>query len=98
MADDSKKAYSIREFKSIFPYIIPFIPHYIAGLICLILVDFGQILIPQFIKSAIDLLSSRDANLNSIGMICLQMLAISMVISLGRFLWRFFINGASRKI
>lgn len=98
MAEDNKKGYSIREFKSIIPYVIPYVPHYVAGLICLIFVDLGQIFIPQFIKSGIDLLSARGATLESLGVLCLQMLAVSAVISIGRFLWRFFINGASRKI
>lgn len=98
MVVGKKKGYSIKEFKSIIPYIIPYIPSYIAGLLCLIVVDLGQILIPQFIRSAIDMLSSRDATLQNLGMLCLQMLSLSAVISIGRFLWRFFINGASRKI
>lgn len=98
MAEDNKQGYSIREFKSIIPYVIPYVPHYVAGLICLIFVDLGQIFIPQFIKSGIDLLSARGATLESLGVLCLQMLAVSAVISIGRFLWRFFINGASRKI
>lgn len=98
MVVGKKKGYSIKEFKSIIPYIIPYIPRYIAGLLCLIVVDLGQILIPQFIRSAIDMLSSKDATLKTLGILCLQMLSFSAVISIGRFLWRFFINGASRKI
>jgi len=98
MAQKGKNGYSIGEFKTIIPYIIPYIPRYIAGLFCLIVVDLGQILIPQFIKSAIDLLSTRGATLKALGFLCFQMLAVSAVISIGRFLWRFFINGASRKI
>lgn len=98
MLEKEHASYSLGEFKSLFPYIKPYIPQYIAGLFCLIIVDLGQILIPQFIKTGIDLLSSSKASLMSLGMICLEMLAISVLISGGRFLWRYFINGASRKI
>lgn len=98
MADEHQKNYSIREFKTLWPYLAPFIPNYIAGLFCLIIVDLGQILIPLFIKSAIDLLSNQQATLRSLGLLCLGMLALSAIISVGRFLWRYFINGASRRI
>lgn len=98
MSEKEHTSYSLSEFKSLSPYIKPYIPQYIAGLFCLIIVDLGQILIPQFIKSGIDLLSSSTASLRSLGMLCLEMLAITALISGGRFLWRYFINGASRKI
>ncbi|WP_304224942.1 ABC transporter ATP-binding protein [Gracilinema caldarium] len=98
MADENQKNYSLREFKTLWPYLAPSIPNYIAGLFCLIIVDLGQILIPLFIKSAIDSLSNQQATLRSLGLLCLGMLALSAIISVGRFLWRYFINGASRRI
>lgn len=89
---------SLSEFLSIIVYIKPFIPQYIFGLLALLLVDAAQILIPQYIRKAIDLMASGEASATSILSIAVSLLVTAACISLGRFFWRFFIHGSSRRI
>jgi ATP-binding cassette subfamily B protein len=89
---------SLRPFKSLLPYIAAHRGQYLLGLICLIIVDAAQIVIPQFIRQAIDLISTGSFEWREIIILCLWMTAIMTLISLGRFTWRYFIHGASRTI
>jgi ATP-binding cassette, subfamily B, multidrug efflux pump len=89
---------SLSEFRSIKAYIKPYIPKYIAGLLALLIVDAAQILIPQYIRKAVDLLASGEATITAILVIAGFLLLTAACISLGRFLWRFFIHGSSRRI
>jgi len=88
----------IHAFKSLLPYISRYKKRYIFGIICLVIVDAAQIAIPQFIRAAIDLISSKDFQWKQIIFLCLWMVGIMTIVSVGRFLWRYFINGSSRRI
>ena len=89
---------SLSQYKSLLPYFSRYRWRYVFGLICLITVDAAQIIIPQFIRRAIDLISSGNFEWTEIVRLCLLMTATMALISLGRFLWRYFINGSSRRI
>ena len=89
---------SLKEYKSLFPYLARYKVQYIVGVICLIIVDAAQIAIPQFLRSAIDLISSGIFQWKQIITLSLWMVGIMAVVSLGRFFWRYFINGSSRRI
>jgi ATP-binding cassette subfamily B protein len=89
---------SLKSFKSLLPYIAAHRWRYLLGLICLVIVDAAQIVIPQFIRKAIDLISTGSFEWRKIIILCLWMTAIMALISLGRFAWRYFIHGASRTI
>lgn len=86
------------EYDSILPYLKRYRWSYALGLFCLVVVDGAQLLIPQLVKRAIDLISSGDFELAGVLRIALAMVAIAAVISAGRFLWRYFIHGSSRRI
>jgi len=88
----------LRQYKSLLPYLAPYRWRYLWGLIFLIIVDAAQIAIPQFIRQAIDLVSSGVFEWKKIIFLCLWMTALMALISLGRFLWRYFIHGSSRRI
>ncbi|MDR2941022.1 MAG: ABC transporter ATP-binding protein/permease [Treponema sp.] len=94
----SRPSADLKEYKKLLPYIARYRYQYIFGLVCLIIVDAAQIAIPQFIRSAVDLISSGDFQLRKIIMLCLYMTGVMAVVSGGRFLWRYFINGSSRRI
>jgi len=89
---------SLKEFKLLIPYLSQYKKRYILGLICLIIVDAAQIIIPQFIRVTVDIISSDDFEWKKIIILCLIMIGIMAFVSVGRFLWRFFINGSSRRI
>jgi len=89
---------SIKEYKSLFPYLSRYKHRYIIGIIFLIIVDAAQIAIPQFIRKAIDLISLGDFEWKQVIYLALWMIGIMALVSAGRFLWRYFINGSSRRI
>jgi ATP-binding cassette subfamily B protein len=94
----SRPNISLKEYRSLFPYLSRYKAQYIIGIIFLIIVDAAQIAIPQFIRSAIDLISGGDFQWEQIITLSLWMVGIMAVVSLGRFFWRYFINGSSRRI
>jgi ATP-binding cassette subfamily B protein len=103
-----KNRISLGEYKTILPYLSRYGRQYVLGFLCLLLVDALQILLPQFVRRAVNLISlgsisavsggSNSSVGNRIFLLCLGMLGVMLLISGGRFLWRFFIHGASRRI
>ncbi|MCL2214918.1 MAG: ABC transporter ATP-binding protein/permease [Treponema sp.] len=93
-----KSQISLKEFKALFPYLARYRTQYIVGIICLVVVDAAQIAIPQFLRIAIDMISSGGFELKQIIILALWMIGIMALVSFGRFLWRFFIHGSSRRI
>ena len=89
---------SLKEYKSLFPYLTRYRRSYVCGLLCLITVDAAQIAIPQFIRRAVDLISSGSFQWREIIILCLLMMGVMALVSLGRFFWRYFIQGSSRRI
>ncbi|MCL2210835.1 MAG: ABC transporter ATP-binding protein/permease [Treponema sp.] len=94
----SRQQSSIKEYKSLFPYLSRYKYRYAVGIIFLVIVDAAQIAIPQFLRKAIDLISSGEFELKQIIILSLWMIGIMTLVSAGRFLWRYFINGSSRRI
>jgi len=94
----SRPNISLKEYRSLFPYLSRYKTQYIVGVICLIIVDAAQIAIPQFLRSAIDLITNGNFQWMQIIILSLWMVGIMAVVSLGRFFWRYFINGSSRRI
>lgn len=86
------------EYDSIRPYFKRYRWNYIFGIFFLIIVDGAQLIIPQYIKQAINLISAGEFQLQAVMRIALSMLGIAAIVAVGRFLWRFFIHGASRRI
>jgi ATP-binding cassette subfamily B protein len=89
---------SFKEFKTLRPYLRRYRRRYFWGFICLITVDAAQILIPQFIRQAVDLISAGNFSWRRVLFLCLGMIGLMTVISAGRFFWRYFIHGSSRRI
>jgi ATP-binding cassette subfamily B protein len=95
---------SLGEYRTILPYLARYRKRYVLGFLCLLMVDAAQMLIPQFTRQAIDLISNagisgaRDGTSARIFLLCVAMSAVMLLISAGRFLWRYFIHGSSRRI
>jgi ATP-binding cassette subfamily B protein len=89
---------SLREFKTLFPYFARYRVQYICGFIFLVIIDAAQVMIPQLMRRAVDLISTGSFDWRRVVTLALSMVGIMAVISLGRYLWRFFIHGASRRI
>jgi ATP-binding cassette subfamily B protein len=93
-----KDSTSLKEYRSLFPYFSRFRYRYTFGIFCLIIVDAAQIAIPQFLRAAIDLINSGVFQWKQIIVIAMYMVGVMALVSAGRFLWRYFINGSSRRI
>lgn len=88
-----------KEFKTLNPYFKQYWHRYVFGLLCLVAVDAAQLLLPQYIRKAIDAIAAGTGNTRDIVLsIGLSMAITALGIAAGRFLWRFFIHGASRRI
>lgn len=72
--------------------------HYIIGICALIAIDILQLIIPRVLKSAIDELTAGVAGLARLGQYFMIILALALGIAIGRFFWRYFIVGSSRKL
>lgn len=85
-------------FQPVLPYIKKYRLRYASGISCLILVDAAQVLIPRYIKRAVDTIASGNFQVKEIISLAFLMIVTAAFISAGRFLWRYFIIGASRRI
>ncbi|AEF83608.1 ABC-type multidrug/protein/lipid transport system, ATPase component [Treponema primitia ZAS-2] len=96
-----KNRVSLGEYRAILPYLTRYRKQYILGFLCLMIVDAAQVLIPQFTRRAVDLIAAGGGSASdrrSIIILCLCMIGAMALISSGRFLWRYFIHGSSRRI
>ncbi|MDR0710281.1 MAG: ABC transporter ATP-binding protein, partial [Spirochaetaceae bacterium] len=89
---------SLKVFKSILPYIARYRKQYGFGMLCLVFVDGAQMLIPQLMRRAVDLISLGNFEWKKVFFLALGMVGAMGGICVGRFWWRFFIHGASRRI
>ncbi|MDR0403618.1 MAG: ABC transporter ATP-binding protein/permease [Treponema sp.] len=93
-----QKKISVGEFKTIFPYLKKYRVQYTLGFCCLIAVDAAQAVIPLYIRGAVDLITQGGFRWLSVFRFCAAMLGTMFFIASGRFLWRNFIHGSSRRI
>jgi len=96
--ESSSKKTSVAEFRSLFPYFRKYSLSYAVGFFFLITVDAAQVIIPQFIRQAVDIASSGAFEIKKVIVPCAVMVGLMGVVSLGRFFWRYFIHGSSRRI
>ena len=88
----------MEQFRFIWQYIKRHKWQYLGGIITLFILDFANLYIPKVTGVITDGLAARtmdmDGVLRNIGII----LGIGLTLAVGRFLWRYFIFGASRSI
>ncbi len=87
-----------KHYKTLVPYLKEHWHRYLFGLFFLILTDGGQLFIPQLIKNAVNLISGGSYQNAAIARIGIYIVIIAIFIAVGRFGWRYFIHGASRRI
>jgi ATP-binding cassette subfamily B protein len=66
--------------------------------LCLAVVDTAQILMPQFIRRAVDTIASGSYAMPEVLRWCAALIGVAFILSLGRFFWRYYIHGSSRAI
>jgi len=87
-----------KEYITLLPHLKRYKYRYIAGILCLIAVDAGQVLIPRYLKATIDTIVGGSFQLGDIVQPLIIMVLLALLISVGRFFWRYFITIASRRI
>ncbi|MFW5717132.1 MAG: ABC transporter ATP-binding protein [bacterium] len=88
----------MKELRTLLPYLKKYRWAYILGIVSLAVTSGSQILIPQFLRLAVDEISSGSLDLREIGRLMLGLVGVSLAIAGGRFGWRYFIQGSSRRI
>ncbi len=88
----------LKEYRTLKPYYRDYRFHYLGGLFFLTLTNGGQLLTPQFIRLALNHVTEGAIDLSFVGKLVLLMIGLSFLIGGGRFLWRKFIMGSSRRI
>jgi len=88
----------LKEYRTLLPYYRQYRFQYMAGLVFLIITNAGQLIIPQYIKEALNHLTGGSPDTGHIFRLAAAMAATALIIAVGRFFWRYFLHGASRKI
>ncbi len=88
----------LKEYRTLLPLVKQYRGHYVAGVLCLVVTSGGQILIPQFVRQGIDIVTQPGFSLSELVPPLLMMIGVAVVISIARYGWRYFIHGASRRI
>ncbi|MFP4300689.1 MAG: ABC transporter ATP-binding protein [Spirochaetaceae bacterium] len=88
----------LREYRTLLPYLKKYRWSYLFGVLSLVVTSGGQLFIPKFLGSAVDIIVEGSFETGAIASLMGTMLAVSVVIAAGRLGWRFFIHGASRRI
>jgi len=79
-------------------YYLKYALYFIVGIAVLIYVDWIQLDIPKLVGGIIDTLKSASPDTKAINDSILQIAILAGMITFGRFLWRYTIFGASRRI
>ena len=88
----------MKKNKLLKPYILRHKWQYLLGIITLFVVDFVNLYIPEFTGEITDGLESGLMAMEEIRLIIIKILIAGLILAIGRFLWRYFIFGASRAI
>ncbi len=78
-------------------YYIKFLPYFLVGIAVLVAIDWIQLEIPRLVGGIIDELDGSQVQANIIEAIT-RIAIIAVIITVGRFIWRYTIFGASRRI
>lgn len=87
-----------KNFAPLKPYLLQNLWPIGLGLLCLLLVDLLQLLIPLIIKHAVDLLTRKTATVANLFDWALAVVAIALLMAVFRYIWRYLIFGYSRKV
>ncbi|HHU28791.1 TPA: ABC transporter ATP-binding protein [bacterium] len=79
-------------------YYLKYLHFFLLGLIALLVVDYFQLLIPEYSGDIIDLLEQGKMTREIIVEYVIKIGLIAIIIVIGRFTWRYSIFGTSRKI
>ncbi len=79
-------------------YYIKYLLYFLIGIAVLVVVNWYQLEIPMYVGRLIDHLKSNDISTVYLDRLILNILIIAIGLTVGRFIWRYTIFGASRSI
>lgn len=88
----------MKTFSFLFQYIKKYRRAYWGGIITLFVVDFANIFIPRLTGKITDGLTSHTMDWNGVVSCLIGILLLGSTLTLGRFLWRYFLFGSARRI
>ncbi len=88
----------MNSFQFIVQYIKKHKVRYCAGIITLFVVDFANLFIPKLTGTITDGLTAHTMDWDGVKICLLWLFLLGLTLAVGRFLWRFFLFGASRSI
>ncbi len=88
----------MRSLLRLLPYMRRHAWAYFWGMVCLAATNLAQLRIPEYLRSAIDAITDGGFEMSEIARLMGGMLLVTLVLAAGRFGWRYFIHGASRRI
>lgn len=84
--------------KSLLKYASKYKMRYFIGIVFLLMVDILQLIPPKILGHLTDSLTLGEATSKMIAIAIIQMLLLALLMAIGRFMWRIYVNGTSRKI
>ncbi len=84
--------------KLILPYFKKNYRKIVLGILCMILVDLAQLVVPQIIKHAVDTLAASDLNRQVLMIQCLVIVSLGLFMALLRYGWRIMLMGSARDL
>jgi ATP-binding cassette, subfamily B, multidrug efflux pump len=84
--------------KLIYPYLKKNFYKILLGILCMILVDVMQLVIPQIVKNAIDTLSSTSFDNKTLIFQCAFILLLGLAMAVLRYCWRNLLMGSARNV
>jgi len=84
--------------KLIYPYFRKNALKIILGILCMIIVDIAQLVIPQIVKEAIDTLNNATFEQSQLVYQCLYIVLLGLGMAILRFFWRNLLMGSARDV
>lgn len=88
----------MKTFLFLFHYVKKHRAAYFGGIVTLFVVDFSHVFIPRLTGKITDGLASRTMDWHGVVSCLIAILCLGAALSLGRFLWRYFLFGSARRI
>lgn len=88
----------MKAFKTLKEFFVENKWSYLLGIVWLIIIDSVQLVVPQILRTTTDLLQNRMLNFQGLIKYGLYIILTGLVIATGRYFWRIYILGTSRKM
>ena len=87
-----------KEVNKLFHYLWKYKHLYLIGILVLLVVDYANLYLPQFTGEITDGLAAHTIDSEGIRITIFKMLGCALILSIGRFAYRYFVIGTSRKV